>query len=65
VSGEGATAFVERLVPVSTESLRHPAQGRTFGDSADGPYLGSLSVLLNEQGGIIDDLIVTRQGEET
>lgn len=54
---------MEHLVPASLESLRHPTPG-AFGDSEQGPFLGSLSVLLNKDGGIIDDLIVTRQGED-
>lgn len=63
ISGEGATKFVQHLIPASTESLRHPTPG-SFGDAEQGPFLSSLSVLLNEKGGILDDLIVTRQGEE-
>lgn len=32
-------------------------------DHVLGPYKSSLSLLLNKDGGIIDDLVVTRQGE--
>ena len=47
--GPGATAFLEWLTPSSLTSLS--------------PYSSTLSVLLNEKGGIIDDTIITKHAE--
>lgn len=46
-TGQGAAAFLASLCPISIDGLK--------------PGTSSLSVLLNEEGGIIDDLIITRQ----
>ncbi|KAK7685787.1 hypothetical protein QCA50_011133 [Cerrena zonata] len=48
--GPGASAFLEWLTPSSLTSLS--------------PYSSTLSVLLNEQGGIIDDTIITKHAED-
>ncbi|KAL0954353.1 hypothetical protein HGRIS_003347 [Hohenbuehelia grisea] len=48
--GPGAAEFLQRLTPASLESLS--------------PYTSTLSVMLNEQGGIIDDLIITKHAED-
>jgi aminomethyltransferase len=50
VEGPGSLAFLESLVPTSLSTLE--------------PFSGSLSVLLNEQGGIIDDLIISKQEDD-
>ena len=50
LSGKGTTAFLETITPSSFSNL--PA-GRA-----------KYTVLTNEKGGIIDDLIITRQGDE-
>lgn len=49
-TGPGSQAFLESLCPSSLASLP--------------PFTGSLSVLLNDQGGIIDDTIITKQADE-
>lgn len=54
ITGNGATAFLDWLTPTRIGSL-------PFDDNM---YNGTLTVLLNGQGGILDDLIVTRQGHE-
>lgn len=46
-TGPGSCAFLESLVPTSLSTLE--------------PWSSSLSVLLNENGGIIDDLIISKQ----
>jgi aminomethyltransferase len=51
--GKTATAFLAHLTPSSVASL-------AYGDRSS----ATLSVLLNENGGIIDDLMITRQGED-
>lgn len=51
VDGAGATAFFERITPSAFAPLK-------FGTA-------KYTVLTNETGGIIDDLIVTRTGEES
>lgn len=56
---------MNRLVPTSLDSLISSETDKKFSEKVQGPYLSSLSLLLNDKGGIIDDLIVTRQGEET
>ncbi|KAJ7148515.1 aminomethyltransferase [Mycena crocata] len=48
--GSSATAFLEWLTPSSLSSLE--------------PYSSTLSVLLNERGGIIDDTIITKHAED-
>lgn len=48
--GPGATAFLEWLTPSSLTSLS--------------PYSSTLSVLLNEQGGIIDDTVITKHAND-
>lgn len=47
--GPGALTFLESLVPTSLSTLE--------------PFSSSLSVLLNDQGGIIDDLILSKQDD--
>ncbi|KAF7968729.1 hypothetical protein HWV62_29602 [Athelia sp. TMB] len=47
--GATATAFLEWLTPSSLSSLS--------------PYTSTLSVLLNERGGIIDDTVITKHSE--
>lgn len=49
-TGPGSLAFLESLTPTSLSRLE--------------PWSSSLSVLLNEQGGIIDDLIISKQGDD-
>jgi len=48
--GQTVTDFLEWLTPSSLASLK--------------PYTSTLSVLLNEQGGIIDDTIVTKHASD-
>ncbi|KAJ6592183.1 hypothetical protein DFH09DRAFT_1136820 [Mycena vulgaris] len=48
--GKTATEFLEWLTPSSLSSLK--------------PYTSTLSVLLNERGGIIDDTIITKHAED-
>lgn len=48
--GPGSLAFLESLVPTSISVLE--------------PFSSSLSVLLNEQGGILDDLIIAKQEDD-
>ncbi|KAG1728731.1 uncharacterized protein EDB91DRAFT_1239320 [Suillus paluster] len=48
--GHSATAFLEWLTPSSLTSLA--------------PYSSTLSVLLNENGGIIDDTVITKHSED-
>lgn len=50
VRGPRATAFLERLSPAGLKALE--------------PHSSTLSVLLNPEGGIIDDLIITRLKED-
>ncbi len=50
VEGTGATAFLETLTPAAIEGLKHNA--------------AKYSVLMNGDGGMIDDLIITRIGDE-
>lgn len=49
--GPGAQAFLESLVPSSLASLK--------------PYTSTLSVILNEKGGIIDDTVITKHDEDS
>lgn len=57
-TGPGALGFLSNLLPASLATLPVP--------KADGDVLRStLSVLLNEEGGIIDDCMITRWGEES
>ncbi|KAF8514465.1 hypothetical protein JB92DRAFT_3143076 [Gautieria morchelliformis] len=46
IRGPSALSFLERLTPSSLHALA--------------PFASTLSVLLNEQGGIIDDLVITK-----
>lgn len=48
--GATATAFLEWLTPSSLASLE--------------PYSSTLSVLLNERGGIIDDTVITKHADD-
>ncbi|KAI0703562.1 hypothetical protein BC835DRAFT_1404066 [Cytidiella melzeri] len=48
--GPGASAFLEWLTPSSLSSLS--------------PYTSTLSVLLNESGGIIDDTVITKHAND-
>ncbi|KAK9894974.1 glycine cleavage system T protein [Cystobasidium minutum MCA 4210] len=66
ISGPGATRFMEHLVPSSLKNLTPPGDpAHALDGLVEGPYLSSLSVMLNKNGGIIDDLMVTRQGDES
>lgn len=56
--GTGALAFLSYLLPASLATLPVP------GEDAHRPFGSTLSVLLNEQGGILDDCMITRWGEE-
>lgn len=49
ISGKDAKDFIKKISPLDPNGLK--------------PFTSSLSTLLNEQGGIIDDCIITRQGE--
>lgn len=49
--GPTATAFLEWLTPSSLQSLP--------------PYSSTLSVLLNEKGGIIDDTVITKHAQDS
>lgn len=51
LSGAGAAAFLEALTPSAFKNAK--------------PFVAKYTVLLNPQGGIIDDLIVTRMNEDT
>lgn len=58
---------MEYLLPASLDSLLlGESSNSDFKNtsSVEGPFLSSLSVMLNENGGIIDDLLVTRQGQD-
>lgn len=48
--GPTATAFLEWITPSSLSSLK--------------PYNSTLSVILNEKGGIIDDTVITKHAED-
>ncbi len=50
VTGAGAAAFFEKLTPSAFQSLAHG--------------VAKYTVLTNENGGIIDDLIITRTGDD-
>ncbi|ODQ79444.1 hypothetical protein BABINDRAFT_161845 [Babjeviella inositovora NRRL Y-12698] len=50
ISGPGATAFLEKITPADLKTLK--------------PFTSTLSVLLNEEGGIIDDSIITKHGHD-
>ncbi|BGP19227.1 hypothetical protein JCM10213_007038 [Rhodosporidiobolus nylandii] len=57
-NGAGALAFLSHLLPASLSSLPVPKdENEAFGST--------LSVLLNEEGGIIDDCMITRWGENS
>ncbi|GAA5995997.1 glycine decarboxylase subunit T [Rhodotorula paludigena] len=57
--GAGALAFLSYLLPASLATLPVP------GEDAHRPFGSTLSVLLNEEGGILDDCMITRWGEES
>lgn len=50
ISGSGATEFLERVTPSDLKSLA--------------PFTSTLSVLLNKEGGVVDDTIITKHGED-
>lgn len=50
IRGPSALAFLERLTPSSLHALA--------------PFASTLSVLLNEHGGIIDDLVITKHSNQ-
>lgn len=67
ISGPGATDFLTHLLPTSLKSLLATAEQETVfkgSKGVRGPYKSSLSLLLNREGGIIDDLVVTRHGDD-
>ena len=65
ISGAGATRFLEHLLPASVEGLAFRDESAFKStQGVEGPFLSSLSVMLNENGGIIDDLMLTRRGDE-
>ncbi|CDO56242.1 hypothetical protein DV495_000049 [Geotrichum candidum] len=49
-SGPGTTEFLESITPSDLKSLK--------------PFSSTLSVLLNNQGGIVDDTIISKHGED-
>lgn len=55
LSGKDATKFLLKLTPSDVKGLSY----------TDGIYSSTLSVLMNEQGGILDDLIITRHGDSS
>ncbi|TNY20415.1 hypothetical protein DMC30DRAFT_416973 [Rhodotorula diobovata] len=57
--GAGALSFLSHLLPASLASLPLP------GEDAHRPFGSTLSVLLNEEGGILDDCMITRWGEQS
>lgn len=50
ISGPGATEVLEQITPSDLKSLA--------------PFTSTLSVLLNEKGGIVDDTIISKHGED-
>lgn len=48
--GPGAASLLQKITPIDLSQLK--------------PFTSSLSVLLNEKGGIIDDTIITKHGED-
>ncbi|CAN3376409.1 hypothetical protein DIURU_004303 [Diutina rugosa] len=50
ISGPDAKAFLQKCTPIDLDSLA--------------PFQGSLSVLLNEDGGVIDDCIITKHDDD-
>lgn len=57
-TGPGALAFLSHLLPASLSTLPVP------GEDAHRPFGSTLSVLLNEQGGILDDCMITRWAQD-
>jgi len=51
IEGKDAQALLQKITPIDLDLLP--------------PFTSSLSVLLNEQGGVIDDCIITRHGDES
>lgn len=56
-TGPGALAFLSQMLPASLSLLPVPKSDQDVRKS-------TLSVLLNEQGGILDDCMVTRWAED-
>ena len=54
IHGTGATDFLSWLTPSSVAGLEH----------SDNRFSSTLSIMLNEHGGIIDDQMITRQGQD-
>lgn len=50
ISGAGATEFLEKITPADLKSLA--------------PFTSTLSVILNKNGGVVDDTIITKHGED-
>lgn len=50
ITGPGATDFLSRLLPSAVSTMK--------------PYTSTLSVMLNNEGGIIDDCMITRWAEQ-
>lgn len=50
IEGEDAVAFLQKVTPIDLGQLE--------------PFTSSLSVLLNNEGGIIDDTIITKHGDD-
>lgn len=49
ISGKDAGSFLEKVSPIDSKSLK--------------PFTSSLSTLLNSKGGIVDDCIITKHGD--
>lgn len=54
IEGTGAADFLSWLTPSSVAGLEH----------SENRFSSTLSIMLNEHGGIIDDLMITRQGHD-
>jgi glycine cleavage system aminomethyltransferase T len=61
ISGSSATAFLSTLLPSDLDSLK--PMPLTGGGSAKETYASTLSVMMNPDAGIIDDLVVTKWNE--
>lgn len=51
ISGPGTTQFLEKITPTDFESLK--------------PFQSHLSVLLNQNGGVVDDTIITKHDDDS
>ncbi|GAA5860899.1 hypothetical protein JCM1840_002000 [Sporobolomyces johnsonii] len=60
-TGPGALDFLQHMLPASLSSLPAPPAS----SDANTPLKSTLSVLLNEEGGILDDCMITRWGEDS